>query len=111
MANLIHSDHPLNIPEESLELVKTKHLDEAAKPPDHDIACVDFVYFMVTQPKRFEIRTEYLNGDGSWNQVGRHMRFQPSLVALAEEFLRYAFALRAAEAIPPVSGVLYRRLV
>lgn len=45
---------------------------------------------------------EYTAGHGAWERVGKHMVFKESLVLLADDYLRYAFAIPKAEPIPPV---------
>lgn len=72
--------------------------------PDNHVACLDVTMFMMVEPERWDVTGEWVAGDGAWQAVGRHMRFQPFWLNLAEVYLRRTFGVAEGDAIPPVSA-------
>ncbi|KIO28492.1 hypothetical protein M407DRAFT_22382 [Tulasnella calospora MUT 4182] len=64
--------------------------------PDDHITCFDTVYF-VSALDPFEWEKDH---SPSWRFVGRHARFHPNMIKLAEQYLRKAFSLTEGEEIP-----------
>ncbi|KAG9017681.1 hypothetical protein FRB90_000271 [Tulasnella sp. 427] len=65
-------------------------------PPDDQIMCFDNLYY-VGASKLFEWEKDY---SPAWRFVGKHARFHPKMVKLAEQYLRKAFGLSDGELIP-----------
>jgi hypothetical protein len=95
--------------EDSLQTMEKFSLPIPDVLPDPRLACLDLVYFYHVEPKRFGIIDEWRAGQGVWQAVGKHMRFQPGLVRLAEGYLRHAFGVAQGQPIPPYMAVHVRR--
>lgn len=101
--------HAAGIPEQSLEILKEYNFPVPVVQPSAQLACVDMLYFYMEQCRRWDSLEEWRSGTGAWAAVGKHMRFQPGLVGLAEDYLRHAFGVPAGEPIPLYFSVHIRR--
>lgn len=70
--------------------------------PENQLACVDQVYWCYTHPLRRDLHGEWHAGDGVWSNIGVHMRFQPGLVRLAQDYLRHLFGISLAHPDAPL---------
>lgn len=91
---------------DSYELLEPYGFSAPKVMPDNHVACTDLMYYYYQHVTvHVDILDELRRGEGIWNRVGRHMRFQPGLVGLADNFLRRLLAVRPDDQIPPVSGL------
>jgi hypothetical protein len=96
-------------PQESLELLDELNKTRPSVVPDPQLFCLDVVFWYAEQPKRWDFHTEWREGSGVWAAVGRHARFQPALVRLADDYLRHALGVSQDQAIPPFFAMHVRR--
>ena len=102
ISNFLKQDHHGQLPAETLDLMSNYSIPTPSVLPDHRKAVIDFTYWFAEQPERWDVLTEYRNGQGAWNRIGKHLHFQPGLRLLAEDLLRHTFDLGPKKAIPPV---------
>jgi hypothetical protein len=95
--------HNFNLPPGSQTVLTKLNVTLPEMVPDNHVACVDVTMFMLVEPERWDVTHEWVAGDGAWQAVGRHMRFQPHWLNLAEVYLRRTFGVAEGDAIPPVS--------
>jgi hypothetical protein len=50
-----------------------------------------------------DLHDEWRRGRGTWDKVGRYMRFQPGLSRMAQDYAREMFGVGWDEEVPPVS--------
>lgn len=77
--------------------------------PTDKLVAVDSVYWCRTDPERRNLHAEWHQGEGAWLNVGIHMRWQPGLVRLADDFLRHMFDLGARDELPQFMAIHIRR--
>ena len=75
-------------------------------PPDRQLACFDFLYYVSSGIERLEMEQRW---SPVWSRIGQHMRWSTELVELSDAYIRRAFGLPEAsvegkplEALPPV---------
>lgn len=90
---------------------RLKAIDKVLPPnlPEDQFQCIDSVYWCHTDPERRDLHGEWHLGDGAWNNVGTHMRWQPGLIQLADDYLRHAFGLPANAPLPHYMAIHIRR--
>jgi hypothetical protein len=102
LAHHLAVNHDEAIPAESIELLKNRALPVPSHGPSDRLAAVDMVYHFLERPSKIGLLSEWSEGLGTWATVGKHMRFQPGVVKLAESYLRMVFGLSEGASIPPV---------
>lgn len=98
----------LNHPQTLARLAELERPMPTILPTDKFVA-VDTVYWCRTDPERLGLHEEWHRGQGAWVNVGIHMRWQPGLERLADDFLRYMFGLRANAELPVFMAIHIRR--
>ncbi|RSH80169.1 hypothetical protein EHS25_007274 [Saitozyma podzolica] len=98
-----------SVPEESLQMLGTLSVPNPEVLPDPQVFCVDNIYWELEQPERWDLHAEWREGGGVWGTIARHMRFQPALIRLADDYLRYTFGLGPGQEVPPFFAVHIRR--
>jgi hypothetical protein len=78
--------------------------------PDDQYTCLDRTYWMVDAPHNEDLHHQWRNGVGAWAAVGRHLKFQPGIHQIADDFLRDLMGLSWDAEIPPVSQSSLARL-
>jgi hypothetical protein len=96
-------------PQESLHLLDELNRTHPSVLPDPQLFCLDVVFWYAEQPRRWDFHTEWREGAGVWAAVGRHARFQPGLVRIADDYLRHAFGVSRQQAVPPFFAMHIRR--
>jgi hypothetical protein len=99
----------VTIPEESLAMLDNLSLPHPEVQPDPHLFCVDTVYWQHIQPELSDLHTSWRQGAGVWQSVGQYLKFQPALVRLAEDYLRYLFGTLRDKPLPPFFAVHIRR--
>lgn len=99
----------VSTPEESLAILDSLSLPRPEMRPDPHLFCVDTVYWQHVQPELSDLHTSWRHGTGVWQSVGQYMRFQPALVRLADDYLRYLFGTPRDNPLPPFFAVHIRR--
>lgn len=94
---------PFKLPAGSQAVLTKFNVTAPDVVPDNHVACVDLTLLMQVEPDRWDATGEWVSGDGAWQAVGRHLRFQPHLLDLAESYLRRVLEVAQGEEIPPVS--------
>ncbi|KAG8973017.1 hypothetical protein FRB90_010042, partial [Tulasnella sp. 427] len=74
-------------------------------PPDETFLCFDMLYYAGV----YDIWEWEKDWSPVWRFVGRHMRFNPKMIELAEVYLRKAFRLNGNEPIPEFIAIHARR--
>jgi hypothetical protein len=73
-------------------------------PSDH-VSCVDELYYIDYREHNTEFGDDpIVRGNLAWNEVGRHMYFNPTLRKITHEVLRKTFGLDDDAEIPTVRG-------
>jgi hypothetical protein len=72
-------------------------------PPDEQLACFDFLYWMTSGVEGYEIERRW---SLAWNGVGTHLTFTDELVEMTKGYLRRALSLEEGSVLPPVSRPL-----
>ncbi|GFZ52406.1 hypothetical protein JCM24511_10179 [Saitozyma sp. JCM 24511] len=98
-----------DIRQESLQTLDHNNRARPSVLPDPRLFCIDEVFWYIEQPQRWHRHAEWLSGTGGWAAVGKHLRFQPALVRLADDYLLHAFGLRPDETLPLFFAVSIRR--
>ncbi|KAJ2933078.1 hypothetical protein H1R20_g4042, partial [Candolleomyces eurysporus] len=78
----------------------------AKLPPEQQLACFDFLYWMTSGFAGYEIEWRW---SLAWNTVGTHLTFTDSLVDITRGYLRRALSLPEDSAVPPVITIHIRR--
>ncbi|KAJ3513915.1 hypothetical protein NLJ89_g2685 [Agrocybe chaxingu] len=73
-------------------------------PPDEQLACFDFLYYVTSSREEYEWRFSW---SPAWRMVATHLRFTGELMSMAEGYLRRAF--QVPDRIPPFIAVHMRR--
>ncbi|KAG8976439.1 hypothetical protein FRC05_003682 [Tulasnella sp. 425] len=73
--------------------------------PDETFMCFDMLYY-ASAFEAWEWERDY---SPAWRFVGRHLRFHPNMVKLAESYIRKAFGLLEVEPIPKFISIHARR--
>jgi hypothetical protein len=68
-------------------------------PPEGQLACFDFLYWMTSGFAGYEIERRW---SLAWNTVGTHLTFTDSLVDITRGYIRRALSFPEDSAIPPV---------
>ncbi|KAJ7648342.1 hypothetical protein DFH06DRAFT_1095762 [Mycena polygramma] len=66
-------------------------------PPDEHLMCFDNLYWL-SNVEPHEMEHDY---SPAWRLVGQYLRWNPRVEDLAQQYVRRAFGLTAADAIPP----------
>jgi hypothetical protein len=104
LAQFLLDNHAGQLNADQQSIMEQYNFPEPATKPEDHLACFDFPYYLVEQSHRFEmVLDEWGQGQGVWNRVGKHMRFEQGLVDLAQDLLRFTLRLKENEKIPPVS--------
>lgn len=102
---------------ENLQLPLASPVYHALLPPDEQLLCYDYLYYVcahqvnylfvygysgayVHQP--FEFEFEY---SPAWRSVGQYLRWTPQLEAIAEAYVRTTLRAPEGSPVPPVSDV------
>jgi hypothetical protein len=91
-----------SLPLSSVERLKEMGREPPAKLPDNHLACIDSAYWIQVNADRYDLHGEWRDGYGVWSIVGQHMHFQPGLIKLAEDYLRFLWGVRPEEDLPSV---------
>ncbi|KAJ2914438.1 hypothetical protein MD484_g5967, partial [Candolleomyces efflorescens] len=75
-------------------------------PPDEQLACFDFLYWMTSGVEGYEIERRW---SLAWNGVGTHLTFTDELVEMTKGYLRRALKLQEGSVLPPMITVHIRR--
>lgn len=70
--------------------------------PTDIYTCIDRTFETCEDPTKQDMAQDWLEGVGAWKQVGTHMKFQPGIQRVADDFLRYIFGIGWKEPLPPV---------
>lgn len=97
------------VPEESLQTLDQLDRQRPSVLPDPRLFCIDEVFWYIDQPQRWHRHAEWHSGSGAWAAVGKHVRYQPALVRLADEYLLHAFGMGSDQSLPPFFAVHIRR--
>lgn len=98
-----------SVPEESLEMLDALGTPRPELLPDPHLFCTDDMFWYRRESDLRDVGQTWNAGEGVWAAIGRHMRFQPSLVRLADDYLRHVFGLQAGDDLPPFFAVHIRR--
>jgi hypothetical protein len=102
---MLKPGHYRSLPAGSKERLDSYSLPTPEIPPEEHVACLDMPYYFTEQPNRFGILEEWRQGLGVWSKIGRHLRFQPRILALQDRFLKRMFGLNQDAPIPPASFI------
>lgn len=72
--------------------------------PDDPLGCIHHAYSLHLQPEDQDIHDDWRGGVGAWAEAGKYMKFQPGLIRLAEDLLRFSLGLKVGDDIPPVGS-------
>ncbi|RXW21216.1 hypothetical protein EST38_g4629 [Candolleomyces aberdarensis] len=75
-------------------------------PPDEQLACFDFLYWMTSGFQGYEIERRW---SFAWNGVGTHLTFTDDLVDITKGYLRRAQGLPEDSVLPPMITIHIRR--
>ena len=75
------------------------YMYKESRIPDEKFLCFDMLYYTAV----FDVFEWEKDFSPVWRFVGRHLRFHPNMVKLAESYIRKAFGLLEVEPIPKVS--------
>ena len=110
LGKFLSINHNGILPPTSLEILKNNSWPIPNPKPDDHVACVDMLFYFVEQTHRYDMNREYTFGQGAWNRVGKHMKWQPGLKELSNRYLRMVFGLKDDDQnIPPYMAVHMRR--
>ena len=102
---------PGTLPPSSAARLSEQGWPEPERLPDDQLACMESTYWLVEDAENISLHDEWREGKGTWDKVGRHMRFQPGLVRVAGDYLRDVWALGWEEEIPNVSDAFTGRQI
>ncbi|KAJ7676518.1 hypothetical protein DFH06DRAFT_1466020 [Mycena polygramma] len=98
----------LSFPEERNRSLGTAPLPSPIRrlslPPDEHLMCFDQLYWLANF-KQHEMEHGYST---AWRFVGRHMRWNPRIEELAQQYVRRAFSLAPTDTIPPYIAIHVR---
>ena len=95
--------HPHPEVKKGLPLLQKSRLGSTL-PPDEQLACFDFLYFVTSGFADYEFEKRW---SPVWNLVGTHLRFTDELMELGKAYARRAFGLDTVEDLPPVSSLAF----
>lgn len=99
------------IPQSSIDFLTNHSIPMPTTELDPKVACIDSLFYATEQTDRWTSFSELKNGAGPWSKVGRHMRFQPKLLEIAEGYLKRAFGVPQTHVAPDVSSLQGRLIV
>ena len=104
LASLINSPppSPSSLPLEIASRLKEKEWPTPERVPEQQLACLESTYWLISDPESNDLHDEWRKGKGTWETVGRAMRFQPGLRRMAEDYAREMFGVGWGEEVPPV---------
>ncbi|KAL0572931.1 hypothetical protein V5O48_009044 [Marasmius crinis-equi] len=79
-------------------------LHHATLPPDEQMLCYDFVYYVAAQ-QSWEFEKDY---SPTWRHVAQHLHWSPRLTKLADEYVNRALGLSENAPTPPYIGIHVR---
>lgn len=97
LSSIIWPKHP-NPGTRNLPLLRKSRFNQTL-PPDQQLACFDFMFFISSGVKPFEFEQRW---SPAWNTVGTNMRFTQSLIDMAGVYLRRAMHLDEGSPFPAV---------
>ena len=98
------------MPSGTKELIANYSLPEPAIPPEDHVSFIDSLYYFVEQESRWDLHREWTNGQGTWNRIGKHMKWTAGIEEIRDMYLRKLFDIPYGE-IPPVSHPHWVRLI
>jgi hypothetical protein len=109
VADIFKANQINTLPEGSAAILQNYSLPKPELLPENHVGCLGNTYFMLEQGDRWGIRDEFREGQGVWNSVGKHMRFQPGIQELRDLYIKQIFGLKYRDNIPGVSILLLYR--
>lgn len=89
---------------EYLTTPRPSPLHEVSLPPDEQLLCFDYLYFVGTS---MGLEYEY-DFSPAWRRVGQFMRWEPRLEALGDVYVRRAIGVPDGEPTPPYISIHIR---